>query len=327
MAAIAGAAVPLKVLGTGSPTPLETPTPTIESLPKKKKKKLKEPKVSNIIEIKKPFDLFNRATNETMMIPIDDIMRNPAALRQVHQPTLKELVESIRVHGILNSILVRYIGNNQFSLIDGLCRLEAARELGIKTIPATVRRYPGMYMTVDPKDIWQKSTEARLLGIMKKSILNQGVLQPCILVDHGTIDFPSYEVVDGSLRVEVLRHLGMKVPAIVYNWSPEEIMEYRILQGKPTAVGRPYTERPKFIQAEDRIHRLLTPAHPIDKEGKPYTPHDEYTDIRAREMRLKLAKAKAIQEEVKVNVSMDTGFKEAMHVAIKKHLKVGQIGG
>jgi ParB family chromosome partitioning protein len=55
------------------------------------------------------------------------------------EDTLSELAESIRVHGILQPLLVRPVTEGQFELIAGERRLRAAKRAGLTTVPVIVR--------------------------------------------------------------------------------------------------------------------------------------------------------------------------------------------
>lgn len=90
------------------------------------------------------------ATTETKgelkYIPLKAIKENPVALRPVNKQTeeYQELVDSIKVHGILNPVLVRPMrdeetGEEYYSLIDGLHRRTAAADAGLTEIPAQIR--------------------------------------------------------------------------------------------------------------------------------------------------------------------------------------------
>src|SRR5688572_13152345 len=52
---------------------------------------------------------------------------------------LDELAESIKVHGVIQPITVRSLGNGKFQLISGERRLRASKQVGLKEIPAFVR--------------------------------------------------------------------------------------------------------------------------------------------------------------------------------------------
>jgi ParB family chromosome partitioning protein len=76
----------------------------------------------------------------TRMIGVDRIAPNPYQPRlKVDPQSLAELIESIRQHGVLQPIVVRSHGMD-FELVAGQRRLEAARQLGLGTIPAIVRQ-------------------------------------------------------------------------------------------------------------------------------------------------------------------------------------------
>ncbi len=73
-------------------------------------------------------------------LPIGEIEVNPFQPRQhFDAEALRELSESIKVHGIIQPITVRKLARNQFQLISGERRFQASRLAGLKTIPAYVR--------------------------------------------------------------------------------------------------------------------------------------------------------------------------------------------
>src|SRR5436190_20165258 len=72
-------------------------------------------------------------------MPVNRIEPNPDQPRMVFDgEALHELAASIREHGVLQPILVRPLGNNQYQLIAGERRWRATREAGLPTIPALV---------------------------------------------------------------------------------------------------------------------------------------------------------------------------------------------
>ena len=73
------------------------------------------------------------------VIAIDRITPSPEQPRlAMDETSLEELAASIREHGILQPILVRPLGNNEFQLIAGERRWRASRAAGKATIPALV---------------------------------------------------------------------------------------------------------------------------------------------------------------------------------------------
>ncbi|HKG56410.1 MAG TPA: ParB/RepB/Spo0J family partition protein, partial [Candidatus Limnocylindrales bacterium] len=72
-------------------------------------------------------------------LPIDRIVSNPEQPRLgFDEGALQELAASIREHGVLQPILVRPLGNNEYQLIAGERRWRAARIAGLDKISALV---------------------------------------------------------------------------------------------------------------------------------------------------------------------------------------------
>jgi ParB family transcriptional regulator, chromosome partitioning protein len=73
-------------------------------------------------------------------ILLSEIETNPFQPRQhFDQEALKELSDSIKVHGIIQPITVRKLTKSQYQLISGERRFQAAKLAGLKSIPAYVR--------------------------------------------------------------------------------------------------------------------------------------------------------------------------------------------
>jgi ParB family transcriptional regulator, chromosome partitioning protein len=73
-------------------------------------------------------------------IPVESIEVNPFQPRShFDQESLKELAESIKVHGIIQPITVRRLATNQYQLISGERRFQASKLSGLQKIPAYIR--------------------------------------------------------------------------------------------------------------------------------------------------------------------------------------------
>jgi ParB family chromosome partitioning protein len=73
-------------------------------------------------------------------IPLAEIETNPFQPRlHFDQEALKELAESIKVHGIIQPITVRKLSRNQYQLISGERRFQASKLAGLTAVPAYVR--------------------------------------------------------------------------------------------------------------------------------------------------------------------------------------------
>jgi ParB family chromosome partitioning protein len=79
------------------------------------------------------------ASSGSLHLPLDAIVANPDQPRRHFVPeSLAELAASIRMHGLLQPIVVRRVPGG-FQLIAGERRLRAARMAGLHEIPAVVR--------------------------------------------------------------------------------------------------------------------------------------------------------------------------------------------
>jgi len=75
-------------------------------------------------------------------IALDRILRNPYQPRAEFEPVaLDELKRSIQEKGIIQPVTVRRLGD-EYQLISGERRVRAAREAGLKQIPAYIIRVP-----------------------------------------------------------------------------------------------------------------------------------------------------------------------------------------
>lgn len=73
-------------------------------------------------------------------IPINNIVPNPHQPRLHFDPEkLAELAKSISEHGILQPLVVTHVDGGNYELIAGERRLQAAKSIGLTTVPALVR--------------------------------------------------------------------------------------------------------------------------------------------------------------------------------------------
>ena len=78
--------------------------------------------------------------NIVLNVPVDHIRANPHQPRkEFDEERLEELVDSLKKHGLIQPITVRYIGEKRFELISGERRLRAAKLGGIEEIPTYIR--------------------------------------------------------------------------------------------------------------------------------------------------------------------------------------------
>ncbi len=78
--------------------------------------------------------------NVVLNIPVDHIRANPHQPRKDFKETaLEELADSIKKHGLIQPITVRYLGEKRFELISGERRLRASKLAGLDEIPSYIR--------------------------------------------------------------------------------------------------------------------------------------------------------------------------------------------
>lgn len=78
--------------------------------------------------------------NTILHVPVGSIRANPFQPRaDFDEIKLQELAQSIRHHGLIQPVTVRYIGEDRYELISGERRLRATRMAGLDTIPAYIR--------------------------------------------------------------------------------------------------------------------------------------------------------------------------------------------
>jgi ParB family transcriptional regulator, chromosome partitioning protein len=77
--------------------------------------------------------------NRILQIPVEQIEANPMQPRQVFDhEDLEELIESIKVHGIIQPLIVTK-ARDGYELIAGERRLRSAKVLGLATVPGIIR--------------------------------------------------------------------------------------------------------------------------------------------------------------------------------------------
>lgn len=91
-----------------------------------------------------------RARSGLAEVPVDAIRPNPGQPRTHFQPeALEELASSIRVHGVLQPLLVSEDPAGGYVLIAGERRLRAARMAGLVTVPVVIRERLGEQQEIE----------------------------------------------------------------------------------------------------------------------------------------------------------------------------------
>ncbi len=92
-------------------------------------------------KIEVPWDTIGiNNADSSQTIPLDQISLLPNQPRRYFDSeALKQLIESVRQHGILQPVLVRPLDGEKYELVAGERRYRAAKEIGLKVVPVVVR--------------------------------------------------------------------------------------------------------------------------------------------------------------------------------------------
>ncbi len=75
-----------------------------------------------------------------VLLPLEKVVPNPSQPRHnFEENALKELVASIKEHGIIQPLIVRKLPSGNYELIAGERRWRAAKEVGLKSVPVIIR--------------------------------------------------------------------------------------------------------------------------------------------------------------------------------------------
>jgi ParB family chromosome partitioning protein len=92
------------------------------------------------LETEEKKELVNQLSSSVNEIALSSIEANPFNPRvEFEEEALQELAESIKIHGLIQPITVRHLGEERFQLISGERRLRASKLAGLETVPAYVR--------------------------------------------------------------------------------------------------------------------------------------------------------------------------------------------
>ena len=95
--------------------------------------------IDNKVE-ESPESVVKELSNTVAFIEVKTVAVNPFQPRkEFDEEALKELAESLKVHGLIQPITVRRLDSNSYQLISGERRLRAAKIAGLEEIPAYIR--------------------------------------------------------------------------------------------------------------------------------------------------------------------------------------------
>ncbi|MEZ4986483.1 MAG: ParB/RepB/Spo0J family partition protein [Saprospiraceae bacterium] len=87
-----------------------------------------------------PTEVVRELARHFAMIPLAEIERNPDQPRyEFDTEALEELADSIKVHGIIQPLTVRYLEPGRYQIISGERRWKASKLAGLTEVPAYIR--------------------------------------------------------------------------------------------------------------------------------------------------------------------------------------------
>ena len=93
------------------------------------------------LKLKSVEELLGVSNEESAMdieiVKIREFKNHP--FKVVDDEKMKDLVESIRINGILSPVLIRPVGNDLYEMVSGHRRMHAASILGMECVPAIIR--------------------------------------------------------------------------------------------------------------------------------------------------------------------------------------------
>ena len=156
-------------------------------------------------------------SKDFMLLPISKIHANPDQPRkEFEEEPLQELAESIRIHGIIQPMTVRHMGDGTYQIISGERRFRASQRAGLLEVPAFIR-------TADDQTL----LEMALIENIQREDLNPMEVAYSYYRLREDFDLTQEQVADrvGKPRTTVTNYLG------ILNTSPkvqEAIREKKI---------------------------------------------------------------------------------------------------
>ncbi|MEL6356830.1 MAG: ParB/RepB/Spo0J family partition protein, partial [Bacteroidota bacterium] len=87
-----------------------------------------------------PAETVRELSKQFAILPIDKISANPDQPRKdFEEEPLEELAQSIKIHGIIQPLTVRHMGDGSYQIISGERRFRASQRAGLTEVPTFIR--------------------------------------------------------------------------------------------------------------------------------------------------------------------------------------------
>lgn len=252
-------------------------------------------KVSNevITEDNKDFLVQNNA-DQIMKLPVDEIEANPHQPRQVFDhEDLEALIESIKVHGIIQPLIVTK-KNGGYELIAGERRLRSAKIIGLATVPAIIREASeqekmelALIENIQRKQLNPIEKAVAYQRLIDEFSLSQeeaaeklGVSRPVVANTVRFLELPEEiqrslgreEITEGHAKViaglpSEKEQLDLMKKIIQYNFSVRDAEQARQKSAPSAPKKKNQMKDPEHESQEDRLRQHLNTKVNIRKSG------------------------------------------------------------
>ena len=169
--------------------------------------------------VREPVPVIKQA-HDVRSVPVNSLLSMPFQSRTTEDPEIAELVESLKVYGVLEPLLVRRKPSGNLEIVAGARRLAAAKAAGLTEVPVIIKTLTDQesYEIQLIENIQRKD----LAGIEKARMLNEMLTRfPNEYPTHETLAFKI-----GKSREWVTNHLRMlQLDNIVSRETMEKVTE------------------------------------------------------------------------------------------------------
>ena len=215
--------------------------------------------------------------------PRQELENDSASATEAH--TLQGLANSIRQVGILQPIRVRAVGADQYIIVSGQRRYEAAKMVGLKTVPCLVTDEPAdashTLVSQVSENLQRKAMTASELAVAVQTLVQSGATQDEVARKLGiqasqVTLLLSLLVLDGPVK-QAFERGRIESPRAAYdlNKLPPQLQEQLI--GEAEQTGSIVTQRDVREVKQLHANRLSLVRHPYEM---PTVTADEFNDFK-----------------------------------------------
>ncbi|MBO4280729.1 MAG: ParB/RepB/Spo0J family partition protein [Lachnospiraceae bacterium] len=188
--------------------------------------------------------------------------------RNFDEDALKELADSIRIHGIISPLIVRENGDF-YEIIAGERRWRAARMAGLKEVPVLVKNY-------EPQELFEialiENLQRENLNAVEEAVAYQKLIKEFKLKQEDVARRvgKSRVAVTNALRLLKLQEdvQQMLIDGTIFAGQARALLAIEDGKMQSAAAKKVVDEGMSARETEAYVKKLLTPAKPKEKEAK-----------------------------------------------------------